>query len=83
MSVYVGPLPFLQMTADTPGELLDVGDRLGLDVLDTIVPLTIRLRGIAVTMGAIELSRREFVAKLDEINDNGRGFGPNLHQICR
>lgn len=72
-----------QMTADTPAELLDMGHRLGVEVDDVLVRLQIRTRCLAVSMGAIELSRREFVKKLDEINDNGRGSGPNLKQICR
>jgi hypothetical protein len=71
------------MTADTPVELLDATERLGIEATGVVVQLSVRTRCLAVTMGAIELSRREFVAKLDEINDNGRGFGPNLAQICR
>jgi hypothetical protein len=83
VSVYVGPVVLAQMTADTPWELLDAVERLGLEVEGPAVRITPRIRGIAVSMGAIELSRREFVQKLEEINDNGRGSGPNLQQICR
>jgi hypothetical protein len=69
------------MTADTPGELLDATERLGICVLEhksNLCAISVKTRCLAVKMGAIELSRREFVAKLDEINDNGRGFTANL-----
>lgn len=83
MAIYISPMVFLQMTADTPLELLDAGERLGVEVWDTFVRIDVRMRGIALSMGAIELSRREFVKKLDEIDDLGRGSGPNLQQIYR
>jgi hypothetical protein len=83
MSVYVGPPALAQITADTPWELLEALERLKLEIDGPCVPISPRMRGVAVSMGAIELSRVEFVQKLDEINDNGRGSGPSLQQMCR
>lgn len=71
------------MTADTPAELHIAADHVGAEVDRCIARLDIRSRGILVSMGVIELSRREFVRKLEEIAVNGEGLGPKSYQIDR
>lgn len=83
MSIYVGPWVFLQMTADTPFELDAAAKHLEVPVDRCLARLSIKTRALAVNMGAIELSRREFVQKLEEIAVNGEGLGPRGHQIDR
>lgn len=83
MSIYVGPWAFLQATADHGWELDVVADHFNKPRDGRLVRLDIKTRALLVSMGAIELSRREFVQKLEEIAANGRGLGPRHHQIDR
>lgn len=82
MSIYIGPPVFTQVVADTPNELLAVVDFLSLE-LDWPVRFNAKMRPLLVKMGAIELSRREFVQKMFEIEEFGHGLGPKRQQICR
>lgn len=82
MSVYVGPYSMCQLVADTAEELFHACERLDVPV-DWPVMLDPRKRPWALGLGAIELSRREFVVKLGEIEEYGRGLGPKLAQIQR
>jgi hypothetical protein len=83
VSIYVGPYSMCQVIADTPAEFLEVCEKLGVDPDDYPVRLDPKKRPWVVGLGAIELSRREFVVKCEEIGRFGRGRGPNLQQICR
>lgn len=83
MSLYVGPYSMCQLMADTVEELYFAADRLGCELDDVPIRLDPRKRPWALGLGAIELSRREFAAKCEEIGLFGRGRGPNLQQICR
>lgn len=82
MSLYVGPYTMCQLIADTPEELEEACFRLKVEV-DWPIMLDPKKRPWALGIGAIELSRREFVVKLSEIEALGRGLGPNLAQMCR
>lgn len=82
MSLYVGPYALCQLIADTPLELEEACNRLKVEV-DWPIFLDPKKRPWALGLGAIELSRREFVEKIAEIEAFGRGCGPNLRQICR
>lgn len=82
MSVYVGPYSMCQLVADTPLELEEACNRLQTEI-DWPIMLDPKKRPWALGLGAIELSRREFVEKLAEIEEFGRGLGPNLKQISR
>lgn len=83
MSIYVGPYSMCQLVADTPTELLHACEQLGIECNDVPMRLDPKKRPWVLGLGAIELSRREFVAKCEEIGRFGRGTGPNLAQICR
>lgn len=68
------------MIADTPEELWNIARRLGLqdnwyqeDASFPHYDLCSRKRSIAIGMGAIELSRREFGMKMREIRTRGVG----------
>lgn len=82
MSIYIGPPALCQVIADTPDELNEVIDRLNLE-LDYPARVSPRWRPWLLGLGAIELSRREFIEKMAEIEEFGRGTGPKLSQICR
>jgi hypothetical protein len=82
MSLYVGPYSMCQLIADTPEELEEACHRMKV-VIDWPIMLDPKKRPWALGLGAIELSRREFVVKLSEIEEFGRGSGPNLSQIRR
>lgn len=87
MSVYVdrAMIPYRgmlmsHMIADTPDQLHWMATHLGLkpewfqkDASFPHYDICARKRAIAVTSGAIELSRREFVAKMREIRALGIG----------
>jgi len=82
MSVYVGPFSMCQLVADTPEELELACRRLDVEI-DWPIKLDPRKRPWALGIGAIELSRREFVMKLAEIEEFGHGLGVKRQQICR
>lgn len=83
MSIYVGPYSMCQLIADTSIELIVACEHLGVPCDDVPIRLDPKKRPWALGIGAIELSRREFVAKCEEVGQFGRGTGPNLAQICR
>ena len=71
-----------QVIADTPDELFDVAEHLEVE-LDFPIMISPRIRPWVLGLGAIELSRREFVEKLEEIRRFGSGSGPKREQLCR